>query len=44
MSKQAKDRDDHKGGRLTAAVVTGLLAGAARAVTEWLLRQLTAIW
>lgn len=37
-NRQDQERDLR--GRLAAATVTGLLAGAARAVTEWLLRHL----
>jgi len=41
-------RPDHhcseRSGKLTAAAVTGLIAGVARAIAEWLLHHLTSIW
>ncbi len=37
---QDHQRRDHRL-RLTTAALTGLLAGVARAVTEWLLHHLT---
>ena len=41
MSSHQRHQDRDRGTRLTAAAITGLLAGAARAVTDWLLDHLT---
>jgi ABC-type amino acid transport system permease subunit len=39
-----QNHHDARPSRLTTAAITGVLAGAARAVTEWLLHQLSSIW
>ncbi len=37
-------RDRDRNARLTTAAITGILAGAARAITDWLLHNLTSTW
>jgi hypothetical protein len=38
------DNGEHRHGKLTRAVVTGIIAGVSRAVTEWVLHHLPHIW